>query len=513
MLIGPPGSAATPLAPTKTSAKWRLLAIVGPGMTLATILSLIGLTRSDVWLDEAYSLAATNQLATTLRETAGTMSTYYLLLNGWARIDDSLWWVRFLSVLAAVGSVALLGALVARQQGARAARWACLFAGASWMLVRYAQEARAYALLIALATAGWLALDHLVTRPDDRRWGPAYVVICALIPLTHGLGVLVVAANVLALAIARVDGAVWRRVVPGVVAAVAVPIALLGLGASKVGDWVPPLSGRQIAVVVRALSAERVFLALPLLAVTGLGVLLALKATAAARTPLDRFRAVMPLAWGPGVVAALIALSTVRPALHHRYAADAAPAIAILLALAAGRLDRLVSTRVVRRSGTAASSVGQRIVQVAPVASMGVLVLLLLGQVPLHRRERDPWRSVAATVASHHRAGDAVIFPTADVRLPFEASWIARGDRPVLQPISPTQPFGEVRRFSPTLGGRAMVDRALARDRIWVVDQGYDPDQDDAATFLADPRIAARFRVERRWLPGQRILLVLLDSR
>ena len=61
----------------------------------------------DAWMDEACSIAATVQLRTVLRATSGTMATYYVLLSGWIRISDALWWIRLLSVISALVAMVL----------------------------------------------------------------------------------------------------------------------------------------------------------------------------------------------------------------------------------------------------------------------------------------------------------------------------------------------------------------------------------------------------------------------
>ena len=47
------------------------------------------ITRLPLWIDEAFSVGATNQLVSTIRNTGGTMALYYVLLNEWTAVTGS----------------------------------------------------------------------------------------------------------------------------------------------------------------------------------------------------------------------------------------------------------------------------------------------------------------------------------------------------------------------------------------------------------------------------------------
>ena len=150
-----PGRPRTPLRPDPSPSEvspWDRL-LVPTVMTMVGALSTWGLTRHGLWLDEAISLGATNQLRETLSQTAGTMGLYYLLLDPWmAVVGTSVGSMRSLSVLFAAGAAGFAMVLIRRIVTRPEAWMAGLVLGASPGLVRYAQEARSYAL-VALFTS------------------------------------------------------------------------------------------------------------------------------------------------------------------------------------------------------------------------------------------------------------------------------------------------------------------------------------------------------------------------
>ncbi|MCB0971021.1 MAG: glycosyltransferase family 39 protein, partial [Acidimicrobiales bacterium] len=183
------GAPRAPLAP---------LAVLG-AVAVLSALALAGLGRRSLWLDEAISVGATEQLVRTWRDTGGTMAAYYALLTPWSWVSVDRWWLRLLSLLLAAAALVVVHAVARRLVSARGAAAATLATAASWLVVRYAQEARAYALVLLVCSASWWALVRAVDAPtDDARahWWRRYAVLVVLAPLAHGLAVLQFAAQV-----------------------------------------------------------------------------------------------------------------------------------------------------------------------------------------------------------------------------------------------------------------------------------------------------------------------------
>lgn len=229
-----------------------------PRVVLAAVAGIVALgvalrftTRSDLWSDEVLSLNIArlplDELPAALRRD-GAPPLYYLLLGGWLRlVGDGAAAVRALSgVIGALTLVPLWYAgrrldarrvrLGAQGPGERPVALAALALGASSpFAIRYATEARMYALVIALVAVGYLAVVRAWEEPRPGRLG-AVAVVAAALAYTHywafALGGVVSA--VLAWLALRAPAAADRRRARRVLAAV-------GGGVALFLPWVPTL--------------------------------------------------------------------------------------------------------------------------------------------------------------------------------------------------------------------------------------------------------------------------------
>ena len=111
-------------------------------------------------------------------------------------------------MIAMTWAVGLAAVLVGRIAGARAGRWAGLFAACAFLPVRYAAEVRSYAFVALLVTACWYCVDRVLAGDARRGHWRAYGWCTVALPLFHGLAiiqVLVIGAVVL-----------WARPAPDV---------------------------------------------------------------------------------------------------------------------------------------------------------------------------------------------------------------------------------------------------------------------------------------------------------
>ncbi len=150
-----------------------------PGLLLAalvvvgTALRLYRLSAESVWLDEAFSITiASGSVAHLIAETARDVHPplYYLLLHPWVHaFGTSEWTGRLLSVVFGVGLIAAIADLARLLANRRTALIAAALVACSPFLIRYAQEARMYALLVLLgttATAAFVRLARRAARPE-----------------------------------------------------------------------------------------------------------------------------------------------------------------------------------------------------------------------------------------------------------------------------------------------------------------------------------------------------------
>lgn len=178
---------AVPQTGRAASARAALLALVLLAFTLAAF----RLDAQSLWYDEGVTAeVAQRGLAELTHWTAGDIQPplYYYAVAGWGRLAGwSEWSLRYASVWFAVLVTPLLAALARRLTGsARAALLAALLAALHPLLVYYAQEARMYAQLAAVAVlTGYLlarAADQF--RQDWRLW-TAYVLVAVAAIYTH----------------------------------------------------------------------------------------------------------------------------------------------------------------------------------------------------------------------------------------------------------------------------------------------------------------------------------------
>ncbi len=175
----------------KTTERAALAAVT----LLAALLRLWALGGKTIWLDEAFSIwVADDALPEILRFVASVdhhPPLYYVLLHGWqARFGDSADAVRSLSALLSIITVPILYAAGKRLVGTPAALMAACVLALSPFHVRYAQEARMYALMTFFAAVALLCLAVYLTETRQgnmqRRTAMAGLAVAqALLMLSH----------------------------------------------------------------------------------------------------------------------------------------------------------------------------------------------------------------------------------------------------------------------------------------------------------------------------------------
>lgn len=449
-----------------------------PGTLALVVLARWGINR-DPWLDEAFSVAAIDQLGTTFDRTAYTMATFYAQLKVWATPSTDLGWLRALPVLHAAASLLVLGVLVTRTHGRQVAGWAALFAGTSWMVVRYAHELRSFAFVLLLVTLGWLATDHLVERPDHRGWIACSLVVGVLAPLSHGLAVLAIGWQAVALLVSGAGRRSWFAAAPGWVLAVVVTGLLYRAGGADLGG---PAVATDLQFVTRILE---LFHGGPrsklvpfegwwvLVAVTIYGLVVSLPRIRHAEPGSDRFRAVMPVAWGVGTLAGLFVLNALRPGVHVRYVVGAAPGLALLWSVAAVDVAERIS-----RSRNPLSRLGR-----LPLVALVIFLLLLGGQQRYHESLSNRWTRITSSIAAEARPGDAVAI-LGPARPLFDVAWSRLDDPPELASIGHIQPLGTVRRYNSRPPGQDTHRQLAFTERLWLLERLRPRDMEMYRTFV-----------------------------
>lgn len=244
--------------------KWSALEPLLAGLA-ALIFGLLRLGAPSLWMDEAFSVQLARQPLSVLAQAYLTgsepnMIAYYLLLHGWLKLGAALGlpaneaFVRLPSVVFAALAAVALYALGRRFLGRTAAVAATIvFVASGWQLT-YAQEARGYAMQLALVVVSWLALLRAVSASKGMkgawRWWLIFSLTGALAVYTQAFSGLILLAQGLTVGVWLLWPTVWRerarRAFPAALASFAAiallitPFALVSRHGDKTGWLASP---------------------------------------------------------------------------------------------------------------------------------------------------------------------------------------------------------------------------------------------------------------------------------
>jgi 4-amino-4-deoxy-L-arabinose transferase-like glycosyltransferase len=224
---------------------WGLAALSAAGAALR--FATLGV--QSFWLDEAVTHQLVSRtlgsMLARIPQSESTPPLYYVLAWVWVRIFGAgEAGLRSLSALFGTATIVLLALIARRLAGDRAGLAAAALAAANPLLIWYSQEARAYALLVALcALSLWCLL-----REDWRGWAVA----AALALATHYFAVFIVVPELAWVLWRHARGsrvAAWSAATVVVVAAALSPLAIVQSGGNRAGFIsATGLGGRIVAV-------------------------------------------------------------------------------------------------------------------------------------------------------------------------------------------------------------------------------------------------------------------------
>lgn len=305
----------------ETGQRFRAVVVVLAPTLLALAGFLARLGRPAYWLDEAATINESGrpfgELLEYLSHKDVVLGAYYLFMHVWTMGGTGEWWARLPSVIAMTFAVLLVADLARRWWGDPAGLTAGLLMAVSPVASRYAQEARPYAIAIALAVlCTWL----LVKAAGDgrRRWWLTYAGCVALLGLVHLVGLLVLVAHPVLLAMMRVRA--WKAWLLAMIDGLVLPIALAVLAFVQRDQisWIATPTVLDVGKAYLEIAGGTAFLALlAALAVVGL------------RGNIESFGL---LTWFvvPVLLLALIGLAT--PMFIPRYVLVCGPALILLAA-------------------------------------------------------------------------------------------------------------------------------------------------------------------------------------
>jgi len=409
--VTPAGPAPRP-APFDPGPIW--MRVLPPAAML--VIGLWRITGASYWRDEAATMSATArpfaELVRMLGHIDAVHGTYYMIIWVLVRAGGTGELVtRLPSALAMAGAAAAVAALGRRLISPRAGLASGLTLAVLPQVSLYAQDAREYAMITALAATGSYLLVRALTTPwGSRRWLVGYAFCLGVMGLLNVFSLLLIGAHAITVALAwrragtagrgrdfRGRAAGWAVAVAGAVL-LASPALVLGFGQRHTLGWIPtPHLVPAVVGLRRLVGSSQMLLAAAV--VIALGIMLP------AATDRARLRAGWPpelaglcLPWLLLPPAVLIGVSFASPVYTFRYLMFCAPAVALLVGAGLAALS---------------CSAGAALAWLPAAAAFAVIAVL---GVPAQLSFRMPdghgnnIRGANAIVAAHRRPGDAVLY-------------------------------------------------------------------------------------------------------
>ena len=294
---------------------------------VSLVLGLIRLGTPSFWVDEAFTAAEMNYSLVDKLDIQYHL-LHLVLIDVWAAVfGSSEWALRLPSVLGAMAAVGLLVTIGNKLFDRRIALVSGLLLATSPFFVKWSQQARAYTMFVALCLLAMLLLLRALERNSRGAWAAFGVALSAVIIWQPAAGFLMLPAYAVLVVQCRDRFLPHGLLATVIVAVLAVPwagvTAMRSTGEGVNFNW---LEFPTAEVVARA--------ALDVSGAVGLGLLLACMGLwvlhRSGRTEL----AVWLGGWALLPFGLALLVSTFRPIYLDRFLSGAAPAFALLAAVA-----------------------------------------------------------------------------------------------------------------------------------------------------------------------------------
>ena len=506
-----------------------------------------------LWRDEAATKAiagrSVGQIVATMPHDDVVHFAYYLVMHVVIRIFGSSNAALRLPSMLAMAVAAAFTALIAQRLALRGGRWyaACtgLLAGVVFAVlpavIRYAQEARSYAIVTMLAAIATFLLLRALEDGRRGRWAAygAAVFACGLFNI---FGLLILAAHGLTLlatgrpgtggiSVGGTTGSPGRAARPGrrrlagvplawliagaIAAALLVPLAIMAYAQRNALSWMSPTPIMKNVVALTHLWPGSPTLAWPVFGLAAVGVVASLIAWRRALSA-----ATVALPWLVVPPAILLAASTSHPVYDERYVEFCLPALAICVAAGITWLWRAIALAAessapssAAPSSAAPSSSVQGAARptgpawlssLAAIPALAAAIALVVALQPADALVRQPGyrpdslEHESALIAANAKPGDIVFFiPVNDriVSMPFPGPW--RELRDIALGVTPVA--------SDTLYGTdvtpaVLLSRFTHVTRVWVVSSSEVP----LPAYLSSAQATSLDREEARLVGAMR---------
>jgi hypothetical protein len=407
-----PARAARPPATERLASLPAYAPALGAITALGAALRFSTLAVQSFWTDEAVTVVLVRQpfgkLLSNVPESESTPHLYYILAWLWTQLFGSgEAGLRSLSALIGTATIPVAYSAAARLVSPRAGLVVAALAAVNPLLVWFSQEARAYALLVLVATAALALFARLLERPTTRTLA-GWALLSALALATHYFALFVVAPQAIWLAWRHRRGPARRGVLVACSAVALAGAALLPLLVHQAGndraDYI-----RRIGLLERALQLPKQYL-------TGFDAPLEAAATALA---------VALAAYGLWLLARRADAAERRGA--ARAAAIAVPAIGVPVVLAAVGVDYLITRNLIAAwvpamTILAAGFAARRAGRAGPAAAAALCAVSLAVVVAVDANpayQREDWRGVGRALGPAPPYGRVLVVSPFVGRLPL----------------------------------------------------------------------------------------------
>jgi mannosyltransferase len=445
-----------------------IVLLLGSG---ALILRVYHLGARSIWYDESFSAMIAqlrwSQFLLVLWNREANMAFYYFILHFWERFGSNPVFLRSLSVICSVAAVTLtylLGArLFDRKTGVVAA----------WLLainaydVRYAQEARSYALVVLLSVLSTWFLARNLQQPS-RGWG-AYATTNVLLVYSHFFGGLVIVAQLLSLLLLPRAAVPWRAIGRSffwfAVFVIPIPLFIIRLGTEAL-KWIAQPNARQVldSLAVMAGNGGRTLLVLSAVTLLIAGFR-GWQAWQSSPKVSDRWPYALIFAWLIVPIAATLLASYAQPFFVPRFLLFCVPALLL---------------------GVAAGVTGLRPSALAVALFLTISFFMIAGTVAAYRRGLDDtdgvgdWPAATSYIFEQAQPGDGIFFLLTLGRVTFEYYRSQRSPTPAWPEALYASNESEMdwRDFTNLPLGDVLTHTRPSSERVWVVFIRDDPSGD-----------------------------------
>jgi mannosyltransferase len=511
-----PSAASFPPDPARRVRWLTLLLLLAAGAAVRFLF----LARKPFWFDECFSVEVArvswNNFLHLLWWREANMSLYYLLLRIWLRFEihdgRSEFFIRSLSVLIAVATIPAIYRLARQLYDRRVALIAAALFTFNAYSVRYAQEARSYALFLLLATLSSGLLIALLREPT-RRNRLGYVLVSILAVYAHFYALLLLAAHWLALrrlfkprSSATASAQLHRAWITIGLAVLPLLIFVAKTGAGPI-RWIQRPGVRDVLDFYKDLAGGSNWSLLIISSVAGIAAVVPdgrrwfvlnpnedQTGDQTGKTNWKPWRSQFLLLWLFFPVALTVMLSFARPVFLSRYMIFCLPPLLILVAAGLARL---------------------RPAWLLAAAFAGILLLSWQGVFFVYTHDFDNERdaSVAAAnfILDHAQPGDAVIFHIAATRIPYEFARSLKAGENTASPDFTAQLGPEIlfpyhgagldhRDFTGKPTADFLSTIAPSHSRVWVMLMNNGPaNNPDPTTIMLTNTLPESFPKMLRW--------------